>query len=47
MITLLCKIGIHLWQKNGVWAGRKCRGCHLAEVLYYDKEVGSRWVRVD
>ena len=47
MMTLLCKLGIHWWQQNGVWAGRKCRYCPQAEVLYYDKDLGNRWIRVD
>jgi hypothetical protein len=46
MMTLLCKVGFHLWKTNGVWAGRKCQFCHQVEVLYYDKETGEQWIRV-
>jgi len=46
MMTVLCKFGLHWWQKNGEWGGRKCKNCHNAEVRYYDKDQGSRWVKV-
>ena len=45
-MKVLCKIGFHWWQENGIWAGRKCKICHAKQVLYYDKESGSRWVKV-
>ncbi len=47
MMTMLCKLKLHWWRDNGVWAGRECRNCHLLQVLYYDKEVGKRWVEAE
>jgi hypothetical protein len=46
-MSMFCKLGLHWWRGNGVWAGRKCKNCHSVEVLYYDKESGNRWVKVE
>jgi hypothetical protein len=46
MVVGLCILGWHRWDLNREWGTRHCKGCQHHEVRYYDKKVGTYWVRV-